>query len=107
MALISSHGLAMSTTENSPSAAETLCLSVTRMIPQGDFWCFPGPFFKFFMALYATKSACSEGRSFFAREDVSYQGPSGNTLVEILYGDGVGAWRGRPMQGYVQHASGN
>src|SRR5215510_13209047 len=81
--------------------------SVTRMIPQGDLWCFPGPFFKFIMALCATKSACSEDRSFFSREDVSYQGPSGNALVEILYGDGVGAGGGWPMQGYVQPPSGH
>ena len=97
----------MSNTGDSPVLQGLSVPGVTRMIPQGDFWCFPGPFFKFFMALCATKSACSEDRSFFAREAVSHQGPSGNALVEMLYGDGVGAGGGRPMQGYVQHASGN
>jgi hypothetical protein len=56
-------------------------------------------FFKFFMVLCATKSACSEDRSFFAREDVSHQGSSGNVLVEILYGDGVGAGEDGPCRG--------
>lgn len=78
----------MSNTGDSASAAETLCPGCHPYDSPGRHLMLPWYLFQKLDWLYVpAKSICSEDRNFLRERRCPTRRPSGNTLVEVLYGD--------------------